>query len=226
MIIRGDRDNLEAKAAWILAENIQFLLTSQKHVVLAVPGGRSAGGVFQCLARENVDWERVHIFLLDERLFPPGHPGCNFTQVREQLREIAFPASFHPFPFNPGQAAKGLDIYRRELTALGGRFDIVLMSSGEDGHVAGLLPGLHDPVADVDDFLLVHDAHNAPAERMTASMRLLLRAQTGILLLFGREKKAALRYLVDTNLTLRDCPAKIVGLLPQHYILTDQQTST
>ncbi len=223
MIIRGDRDNLEGKAAWILAENIQDLLTLQRHVVLAVPGGRSVGGVLRYLAKENVDWERVHIFMVDERLVPPGHPECNFTRIQEHLHEIISLVSVHPFFSNPEQEEKGVETYRRELAELGGRFDIVLVSSGEDGHIAALFPENHDPAAEVDDFLLVHDASSEPsAGRMTASPRLLLRSQVGVILFFGQEKRAALQDFFDDALTVRDCPAKIISLLSQHYILTDQ----
>lgn len=223
MIIRGDRQGLEGKAAWILAENIQYLLTSQRHVVLALPGGRSVGGIFRHLARENVDWEKVHIFMVDERLVDRGHPDSNFTVVEQNLREIISLPSVHPFVFNPEKNDAGTEAYQQELAELGGRFDIVLVSCGEDGHIASLFPGDHDPDHDQDDFLLVRNAPKPPAARMTASARLLLRSQIGIGLLFGKEKSEALRRLFDETLTVRECPAKIIPLLPQHYILTDQE---
>lgn len=222
MIIRGDRDNLEGKAAWILAENIQYLLTLQRHVVLAVPGGRSVGGVLRYLAKENVDWERVHIFMVDERLVPLGHPECNFTRVKEHFCEIVPLVSLYPFLADPRQEEEGIEAYRRKLAELGGRFDIVLVSSGEDGHIASLFPEMHDPAAEVDNFLLVPAASKSSVGWMTASPRLLLRSQIGVILFFGREKRAALQDFFDDLLTARDCPAKIIGLLPQHYILTDQ----
>ncbi len=223
MIIRGNRDGLEGKAAWILAENIQYLLDTQRHVVLAVPGGGSVGGVFRHLVRENVDWERVHIFMVDERMVPPGHPDCNFSLVQENLREIISLATVHPFPFAFDQHGSGVEAYRSELERLGGSFDIVLVSSGEDGHIASLFPGFHQSADDGGDFQLVHNAPKPPLDRMTASPQLLLRSQIGLVLFFGREKRAALEDFLDSGLTVRDCPAKIIGLLPQHYVLTDQK---
>lgn len=223
MIIRGDRQSLEGKTAWILAENIQDMLSRQRQAVLAVPGGRSVGGIFRLLARENVDWERVHIFMVDERLVPPGHPDSNFRVVEENLQEIiAFP-SMHPFIFTPAQEKAGVEAYRRELADLGGRFDIVLVGCGEDGHIASIFPGRHEPEPDTEDFFLVRDAPKPPAARMTASIGLLLRAQVGVGLFFGAEKRDALCRLFDETVSVRDCPAKILRLLPQHYIITDQE---
>ncbi len=221
MIIRGDRDSLEAKAAWILAESIQYLLDTQRHVVLAVQGEGDVGGVFRCLVRENVDWERVHIFMVDERMVPLAHPDCNFNLVQENLREIISLATLHPFSFAPEQYGGGIEAYRSELERLGGSFDIVLVSSGEDGHIAALFPGLHPSAEDSCDFLLVHDALTPPSVRMTASPRLLLRCQVGLILFFGRGKRAALEGFLDGARTVGDCPTKIIGLLPQHYVLTD-----
>ena len=223
MIIRGDRQSLEGKAAWILAENIQDTLTRQRQVVLAVPGGRSVGGVFRCLARENVDWERVHIFMVDERLVPQGHPDCNFRVVEENLQDIVAFSSIHPFTYTPDREQAGVEAYHRELADLGGRFDIVLVGCGEDGHIAAIFPGYHEPESDTEDFLLVRDAPKPPAGRMTASIRLLLRAQVGVGLFFGAEKRNALCRLFDEAIPVQDCPAKILRLLPQHYIITDQE---
>lgn len=223
MIIRGDRDGLEGKAAWILAENIQSLLASQGHVVLALPGGRSVDGVFRHLVRENIDWERVHIFMVDERLVPHGHPESNFTVVAEGLQEILFLTTAHPLVCSPGQEDAGIEAYRQELSDLGGRFDIVLLSCGEDGHIASLFPGCLESDVEQNDFLLVRNSPKPPPARITASARLLARSQVGIGLLFGEEKRRALQGLFDENITVQQCPAKIIRHLPQHYILTDQE---
>lgn len=222
MIIRGDRADLEKKAAWILAENLQYLLTEQRRVVLALCGGRNIAGILRYFARESVDWERVHIFMVDERLVPPDHPDSNFRLIRDALGEIQSLATLHPFLFLPDHPDRGAREYSSELDLVGGRFDVVFLSSGEDGHVASIFPGHDGAAAEVDEFLTVLDAPKPPRQRMSASIRLLLRSRVGLVVFFGKEKKEALKRFIDDAVALADCPAKLVGLLPQHYILTDQ----
>ncbi len=75
MILRGTTEQLEAKAAWILVETIQGLLETTSQVTVAVPGGRSVSGIFKKLAEHDIDWPRVHLFMVDERLVPLRSPG-------------------------------------------------------------------------------------------------------------------------------------------------------
>jgi 6-phosphogluconolactonase len=213
---------LEKKAAWILAENLQYLLAEQRQVVLALCGGRNVTGILRYFARESIDWERVHIFMVDERLVPPDHPDSNFRLIRESLGEIQSLATLHPFLYLPEHQDRGAREYTRELDLLGGRFDVVFLSSGEDGHVGSIFPGHDGAAAEVDGFIPVYNAPKPPPERMSVSIRLLLRSRVGLIVFFGREKREALKRFIDDSVQLADCPAKLVGLLPQHYILTDQ----
>ena len=100
MILRGTRAQSDAKAAWILVEAIQTLLETKSKVIVAVPGGRSVCGIFQKLAEEDVDWHRVHLFMVDERLVPKDHPESNFRVVIESLGEIVPATSLHPFVYD------------------------------------------------------------------------------------------------------------------------------
>jgi 6-phosphogluconolactonase len=226
MIIRGNRAAMEKKAAWILAENLQNLLTGQRRVVLAVCGGRSVAGIFRHLAGENVDWEKVHIFMVDERLLPSGHPDSNFRLVGEHLGNVLSLATVHPFAYIPDREGQGAREYTRELGGLGGRFDIVLLSSGEDGHIASIFPGHSSVLDESDGYLPVLDAPKPPPARMSASIRLLRRSRVGLLVFFGRKKREALKTFLDDTVPLADCPARLVGLLPEHYILTDQEAGS
>ncbi len=54
MILRGTREQLDAKAAWILGETIQSLLETKFKVIVAVPGGRSVLGIFKELAEHYI----------------------------------------------------------------------------------------------------------------------------------------------------------------------------
>lgn len=225
MIIRGNRKELESRAAQIIAEQIAELLEDQPHVVLGVPGGRSVSGVFAKLAQEDVDWEKVHVFMVDERLVPVDDAESNFLLVKERLADVLPEENVHPFVFDPKVPDKGTKSYQEDLEELGGAFDIVLVSSGEDGHIAGLYPQ-HHSVSEPDEFFItMDDSPKPPSNRMSSSRALIEEATVGIVLFFGEGKRGALQRFTDEEVLVRQCPAKMIASLPQFFVLTDQEVS-
>jgi len=226
MILRGKREQLETKAAWILAEAIQTRLKVKSKVIVAVPGGRSVCSILQKLAEYDVDWSRVHLFLVDERLVPIDHPESNFRLVAGALGSKVPVASLHPFLYDVREGNSAGE-YERQLTRLGGRFDIVLVSSGEDGHIASIFPGHQLPAAEGRKFVLLEDSPKPPLRRMSATPALLATAQLGVLLFFGAAKRQALQNFLNPKLSVSECPAKLIKTLAQFYVLTDlEETSS
>ena len=97
MIITDRKDALEAKAAELLGSILGAAVTERGRAIVAVPGGRSVGPVLQGLDAEPVDWSRVHVFMVDERLVPAGHPDSNFGLVSAVLGPFVPAGNLHPF---------------------------------------------------------------------------------------------------------------------------------
>ena len=53
-------------AADLIAEKINSLSKKRKPIILGIPGGRSVEGIFKLLKEKNIDWKKVHIFMVDE----------------------------------------------------------------------------------------------------------------------------------------------------------------
>jgi 6-phosphogluconolactonase len=53
--------------------------------VRGVVGGRSVGGIYPRLAAMPLPWDKVHVFLADERLVPIDSDESNFKLVRGDL---------------------------------------------------------------------------------------------------------------------------------------------
>lgn len=223
MIIQGSQGELAKKAAFIISEKTLQLLETRQHVVLAVPGGSSVAGVYRELSRFPLPWEKIHIFLLDERLVPLDHPDSNYKLIKENLGGALPSQMIHPFDSSLQAAEQALAKYQKELNVYGGRFDIVLASSGEDGHIASLFPGHSLLGQRQTGFCLLDDSPKPPLKRMTASPELIEGADSGILLFFGSGKAQALQQCLDTERSFIDCPAKIILRIPHHYLLTDQE---
>ncbi len=221
-----DQDELLKRAAQALCGELRGVLAERGRAVLGVPGGRSVARIFGVMRQERLDWGRVHVFLVDERLVPADHPNSNFRLLREHLvdplaREGRTPPHAHPFPGDaPDPEGAALE-YGRALAELGSRFDVVLLSSGEDGHVASLFPDHHSVMDARHGFLVMDDAPKPPPGRMSASASLVRACGAGVLLFTGRAKAAAFARFMEPSTPVSSCPAKLVLRMESPFVFTD-----
>lgn len=162
--------------------------------------------------------------MVDERFVPLSHELSNYRLAHEVflsklLHERAIPKeNIHPFTFNQNEQLKALEQYEKLLKRIGGRFSIVLLSSGEDGHVAALYPEHASVRNRHSGFIRVVDSPKPPAERMTASASLIQSSSHAFLLFFGEEKDEAFQLFLDESTKPGDCPAKLITSCPNSYV--------
>ena len=215
---------LEERVSDLIAENINNLAKERERVVLAIPGGSSVKGIFYNLRQGNICWEKVHIFMVDERLVPLDSEESNFRLAKESFidgllsRELIYKENINHFLYDALNKEDCVREYSKDLEKVGGRFDIVLLSSGEDGHVGALYPN-HPSIKDDSEFYIyVDDSPKPPPKRMSASRRLIEKSDLGILLFFGDKKRKAYENFLDNSLGIYDCPAKIVNSVRRPYV--------
>ncbi len=164
---------------------------------LAVSGGKTALTCYERLAADgalSIDWWEVDVYWGDERCVPPDHPDSNQLLVRRALLErVGAANSVHPMICDEGS-----DPYQMKVGQLG-RFDVVHLGLGPDGHTASLFP---DSVAlDADPGRLVAfntDPHgHHPHRRMTLTFAGIARARLVIFTVSGASKAAAMRAVLD-----------------------------
>jgi 6-phosphogluconolactonase len=122
---------------------------------IALSGGSTPKRLFQLLAaaplREQMPWERIHLFWGDDRFVPWDDPNSNYGMAREaMLAHVPIPPGhIHGIAFE-GSVVEAAQAYERELkTYYGGDtldpsrplFDVVMLGMGPDGHTASLFPG-------------------------------------------------------------------------------------
>ena len=205
---------LAQEAASIISEILNDVLKKKDTAVLGLPGGRSVKDLFEALKEEEIDWSKVHIFLVDERKVPPDSEDSNLYLIKEQfLDHIKIPeVNVHPFT--------DINTYEEEIKALGGKYDLIILGAGEDGHIAGLFPQLS--VLENDEYFIEFDnSPKPPAERMSASRELLLQSKAALILFMGKNKLEAYKRFSNKSTTIEDCPAKLVEKIPEHYIITN-----
>jgi 6-phosphogluconolactonase len=161
----------------------------------AVSGGHTPWAMFAALASQEVAWDAVVIYQVDERVAPPGDPSRNLTHLTEALGSA--PATVLPMPVNDADLTAAADAYATDLPE---QFDLVHLGLGDDGHTASLVPG--DPVLSVTDRLVAVTGPYQGHERMTLTYPALGRARQLLWLVTGADKKAPLSSLLAGDTTI------------------------
>ena len=86
------------EAAKLVKKSIDEL--NKKYIVLGLCGGRSINSILQALKKENIEWDKIHIFMVDERLVPLDDKKSNFKLIKESLVNVIPKKNLHPFDFN------------------------------------------------------------------------------------------------------------------------------
>lgn len=156
--------------------------------------------MFRYLAREPLDWERIFIAQVDERVAPLGSQEQNLTQLKENLcRAVSLPQEqLLVMPVNDTDLPKAADRYATQLRQLAGDppvLDLVHLGLGTDGHTASLVPG--DSVLAIQDRDVAITGAYRGRPRMTLTYPLLNRSRRILWLVTGQEKAEVLRRLMD-----------------------------
>lgn len=164
---------------------------------LALSGGDTARRCYERLAEvasERIDWWAVDFYWGDERCVPSDSPESNERLGREALLERVGAAH----AVYPMRCDEGHEAYQLRVGDLG-RFDVVHLGLGPDGHTASLFPD--SPALDADPGLLVvsnEDPHgNNPHKRMTLTFAGIARARLVIVTVEGESKREAMQKVYD-----------------------------
>ena len=216
-----DDETIYEKTASVIKKTIETTLLKKNIAVIGLPGGRSISMVLKFLKKYDIIWEQVHVFLVDERLVKTDDIDSNFRLIKQALSDVIPTINLHPFIFDAHKLNLSIKQYENEIKKYGGRYDIVVVSSGEDGHIASLFPN-HPSIFNNDEYyILVENAPKPPKQRMSISKKFLLKSDTGVLLFIDETKKEAYKRFLDQKLSFTSCPAKLVSMLPRSFILTN-----
>jgi 6-phosphogluconolactonase len=144
------------------------------------------------------DWSLVDIYLGDERCVPPDDPDSNHRMIAEVLLDAVGPVrSDHPM-YRSGPPDQAAAAYQREIDPLG-RFDLVHLGLGPDGHCASLFPD--SAALAVDDPGVLVAANRDPRalnphDRITLTLPGIARASLVVFTVEGASKRSPLAGVV------------------------------
>jgi|SRR6516225_9095463 len=199
------------KAAATVAADARDAVAARGRFLIAVSGGHSPWEMLRALAKEDVPWENVHVYQVDERVAPVGDPDRNLTHLRESLLAHAPlpPDHIYPMPVESPDlqaAAAQYAVTLRETAGAPPVLDLAHLGLGPDGHTASLVPG--DPVLQVTGADVGITAVYMGRRRMTLTYPMLNRSRRILWLVTGGDKVDALRRLRSGDTSI---PAGRIG---------------
>jgi 6-phosphogluconolactonase len=186
---------------------------------LALSGGQTPRALYRRLAvvpsGEAPDWSRIHLCFGDERMVSPDDPESNYGMLRyELICRVPLPAgSVHRIRGErpPEVAAREYaDDLERTLSFSGGRFDLVLLGLGDDGHTASLFPGTGVLGERAKTVCAVY-VPRLSAWRVTVTLPVINGAREVLFLVAGSKKKDIVRRVLESPGSVAEIPATLVN---------------
>ena len=204
----ADADRLATAAADVVVAASKRAIDERGLFTLAVSGGSTPRRMLEELRVRDIEWPRVHLFQVDERLAPAGDPARNAELLRQALLTPEFVAAhalggIWLMPVEEPDPIAAAAAYARRLDEIAGSpvvFDLVQLGLGDDGHTASLVPG--DPVLSVDDADVAVTQEYRGHRRMTLTWPVLDRAKEQLWVVAGASKREALDRYLDGDRTI------------------------
>src|SRR5215470_4996561 len=135
--VLADAEAVARRAAVIIAADAREAVAARGRFVVAVSGGHTPWLMLRALADEDLPWDGVQLFQVDERVAPAGDPDRNWTHLRESLLDRAplRPDQAHAMPVESPDLAAAAARYAQILGAIAGRLpvlDLVHLGLGPD----------------------------------------------------------------------------------------------
>jgi 6-phosphogluconolactonase len=185
---------------------------------VCLSGGSTPKRVYELLAgppyRDQVPWDKVHVFWGDERCVPPNDPRSNAHMARQALLDhVPIPANqVHPMrgDSDPAEAARQYEVLLHSFFAgQPPRFDLLFLGLGDNGHTASLFP--HTPVLhEKNRWAKEQYVAEVDMNRITLTVPILNLAKLTAFLVAGASKAKVLREVREGPPDPERLPAQLI----------------
>ena len=194
--------NIHSKSIY---EALKNNIDNNGSVSFVISGGSSPVKIFNDLSKSDLDWSKVSVTLVDDRVVSSEHSDSNEKLLKENLF------------INNASAAKFISLKSdsEEVMNINRPFDIMLLGMGEDGHFASLFPELVDNSNYFDlsanpEIIFTEPMGNPCHKRVSMNLSMIMQSKKIILLVSSSAKSI----LVDQALENK--------YLPIHFLVNQQ----
>lgn len=214
----SDLARLNEEAAQLFIQTAKEAIERNGRFTVALTGGSSPVELYKLLAspayRDQVQWEQVFVFWGDERWVPLADDRSNARMAFETLLTHVPVPKEQIFPMwadntSPGEFARDYEQTLREHLQSDGRFDLVLLGMGADGHTASWFPNT-DVLYEYDKWVEAYYLDAQDMYRITLTVPLINQAVKVAVIAYGGNKADALYEVLRGERNIEQYPAQLI----------------
>ncbi len=198
-------------------EEVKKAIATRGACALALSGGSTPLPLFELLSQPSaallINWSLLDIFWCDERCVPADDPESNYGNAMKYFsRPPLDQAKKHRLAGDATDVDAVAHAYEKAMLKAcpGGRFDMVLLGVGEDGHTASLFP--KTTALTEENRLYVPNAVPQRNEtRLTMTFSTIDRAKALYVLAIGKAKSKILKQILFGEYNYQEIPAQRLG---------------
>jgi len=226
-----DLEKLYTEAADAFVDLSKKAIQKNNRFVVALSGGSSPKAIFKLLATqqyaEQIEWNKVYFFWVDERWVPLHDDKSNFRMTDETLLSHVPVDKNHIFPMyaegkTPEDYAKTYEEQIRSILGNDGVFDFILLGMGDDGHTASLFPG-EEVLNEKEKWVSAYYLKPQEMFRITLTAPVINNAENILVIAFGESKKHALNEVLNGEYNPSLYPLQLIEKKDGYHFFTDKQ---
>ncbi len=217
LIATPDVQQAAREASGRMRRAIHEAIRERGVATIALSGGSSPIDAYRLLAKESLDWSKIHVYWVDERAVAPSHERSNYAAAKSALLDlVSIPsANVHRMRGEDADLDKAAADYEAELRDVKAKvagipaLDLVVLGVGDDGHTASLFPG-EDTMLVTDRLVAAVPARDAREARLTLTAPVLENARASVIIVLGKAKHDALERIWAASGDVKETPGRVI----------------
>ncbi|OXE95465.1 6-phosphogluconolactonase [Flavobacterium araucananum] len=199
--IYNNTEEINTAAANLFVAAAQKAIAEKGKFTTVLTGGSSPAGIYKLLAsdqyKNKIDWSNVFIFWGDERWVPLTDDLSNAKMsYATLLSHVPIPQDnifeMYAAGVTPEDYAVSYEQSIKKVLGNEGKFDLILLGMGDDGHTASLFPG-QTVLDEQNKWVAAYYLEPQKMHRITLTAPLINKADKIIVIAFGEKKAPALK---------------------------------
>ena len=226
LVIFEDKSELSIKVSDYISERIKITLNAKDRFQFCVCGGSTPKNVYNFLSEKELNWEKVDVFLGDERCVNPKSEESNTLMINNSLlnnfgSKADFYNIFSDEKINEDISKKLLlDELKKKCDGYPPIFDFTLLGLGNDGHTASLFPYKDN---NTDEFVITTFGNGL--KRISFTPKVLSASRKIAFVVSGTSKQIALKRLFSNSESSDRTPAKLIKSKSEILVFSDLEAS-
>ena len=211
-------EDINSKAADLFVESAKKAILEKGQFTAVLTGGSSPAGIYTLLAsdgyKSKIDWSKVYIFWGDERWVPLNDDLSNAKMsYATLLSHVPIPEK-NIFPmYREGVSAEDYAVeYEQSIRSIlgsDGKFDLILLGMGDDGHTASLFPG-EAVLNEQTKWVSAYRLESQNMHRITLTAPIINKAEKIVVVAFGEKKAHALNEVLNGEYNPNMYPMQLI----------------